>query len=537
MEEEKELTEEQVWNIVNYVDGLYRDIKTNGWGVLDNYIYNSDNEKINLKNLTDNPKVLDLEEIRNAQANWKNNDELLRDVSTFYKYWDGLYAKALRYYSNLLGWNYSFYCTNASGDDYKSEEYKKDYNKVLNFFNNFDVKKEGDKVIRNCLVTDSYYTWFRKSSLGYTLQVMPQKYCKITGSSAVSNFLYDFNLNYFYNSTVNIENYDASLIKAFNSINEEGGLNYDANRLKEFAIRKGEINRTATNNNWVRTKVSSGAWCWKFNSDTFSVVPPFSALFKNLFDDDTIVKLQKNKDMIASNFILWGEMPLKKEGMTGTEKNAFKVDAKIMGQLLKMARSAFIKDSKIVALPLENTRSAQFMDGNSLMSQNYLSSSASQLNSVPELIYNTGKMSQEITKNALMSDYQWVSKIYNQMEDFLNYFVNKETETYKFKFTVEGSTLYWDIKDKQESIGKIIDRGILPNISKIASLWNMKPQELIAMMDEMKNGDTIDKLQLLLNSNTSKDGSSLQNGSNSEGGRPLNEDGSTDSSDIGRDYS
>lgn len=39
-----ELTEQQVWDIVEYIDGLYRDIKSNGIVSLENYIYNSETE-------------------------------------------------------------------------------------------------------------------------------------------------------------------------------------------------------------------------------------------------------------------------------------------------------------------------------------------------------------------------------------------------------------------------------------------------------------------------------------------------------------
>ena len=64
------LSEQQVWNIVEYVDGLYRGIKVNGIDINGNtYIYNPQSENLNLKNLTNNPKVSNLEEIRKAQAN------------------------------------------------------------------------------------------------------------------------------------------------------------------------------------------------------------------------------------------------------------------------------------------------------------------------------------------------------------------------------------------------------------------------------------------------------------------------------------
>ncbi len=520
----QELTKEDVWNVIEYVDGLYRGIKNNGIDINGNtYIYNPQSEQFNLKNLTNNPKVSNLEEIRKAQATYKYSDELLQEISEFMKYWDGLYNKALRYYSSLLSWNWSYTCINIEdGKEYTSNEYKQDLNKVINFFNKFNLKNEGTKIIKNCLVSDSYFTWFRKSALGYTLQIMPQDRCKITGTSAVCDFLYDFDLSYFYNSTVNIENYDKSLIDSFKEVS-------NGKNAKSFITRKGDFNGgTYIYNDWVRTKVNKGAWCWKFNSEDFNVVPPFTALFKNLFNDDVIQNLQKDKDMIASNVFIWGEMPLKKEGLTGAEKSPFKVEAKQMGQLLNLARKAVNKEIKVVPLPLENTRSAQFQDGNSLMSSNYLKSTAGQLTNTPELLFTTEKMSQEIVKNALYLDYIWVSNIYRQMEKFLNYFVNKETTKYKFKFCVDGSNLYWDIKDKQDSIIKLMDKGILFNESKIASLWNMECQDLIANMEEAKYSGFVDKLQLMLNTNTTTNKNNIN-------GRPSTNE--NDNTELSREYS
>lgn len=520
---QEKLTSQQVWDVIEYADALYRGIQSKGIDFNGNmYFYNPQSEQFNLKDLTNNPKVSNLEEIRKAQANYKYSDELLQEISEFMKFWDGLYNKALRYYSSLLRWNWSYTCINIEdGKEYASSEYKEDLNKVLNFFNKFKLKAEGDKIIKNCLVSDSYFTWFRKSSLGYTLQMMPQDRCKITGTSAVCNYLYDFDLSYFYNPTVNIEGYDKSLADAFYKLSE-------GKDIQTFARKKKDLsNGGYIYNDWVRTRVDKGAWCWKFNNDTFNVVPPLTALFKNLFNDDVIQDLQKNKDMIASNLLLWGEMPLKKEGMTGAEKAPFKVEAKQIGQLMNLARKAVSKEIKLIPLPLENTRSAQFQDGNSNMSLNYLKSTAGQLTGVPEMLFTTEKMSQEVVKNALYLDFAWVSSIYKQMENFLNYFVNKETTKYKFKFCVEGSNLYWDTKDKQDSIIKLMDKGILFNESKIASLWDMEAQDLIANMEEAKYSGFINKLQLMLNTNTTSN--------EKVNGRPTTDE--NDNTELNREYS
>lgn len=519
---EEVLSSEQVWDILKYADGLYNGLKGKGINLYgDTYIYNPETEKIQLKNLTNNPKVSSLEEIRKAQAQYKYNDELLQEMSEFMKFWDALYNKALRYYTSLLSWNWSYSCINAKGKDYASPEYKEDLDKVLEFFNKFNLKSEGARIIKNCLVSDSYFTWFRKSSIGYTLQVMPQDRCKITGTSAVCRFLYDFDLSYFFDPSVNINNYDKSLLTDFKEFAK-------GQNIKSFANTKNDLKTSYIFNNWTRTKVNNGAWCWKFNDEDFNVVPPFTVIFKTIFDDDVIQRLQKNKDMIGSNFLLWGEMPLKKEGLTGAEKNAFKVEPSQMGQLLNLARKGVSKEIKIIPLPLENTRTAQFQDGNSNMAQNLLKSTAGQISNAPEFLYSVDHMSQEALKNALYLDYKWVANIYKQMENFLNYFVNKETSKYKFKFTVSGSNLYWNRKDEQDSFIKLLDKGILLNESKIASLWDMECQDLMANMDEMKNNGFIDKLQLLLNINTSQQ-------EEKPNGRPMTDN--NDNTELSREYS
>mgnify|MGYP006923250690 CR=1 FL=1 len=160
------------------------------------------------------------------------------------------------------------------------------------------------------LVSDAYFCWLRdsygsydeeaidlkeKKEQSFTLQMMPQKYCKITGEFTTKDLkgkglLWDFNLDYFNNANVNILNYDPSLINAFKNEKEE-------ERLKNFIIDNNtELNDTNSyyRNHYVRTKVNKGAWCFKKNLDTFNIVPPFAYLLKSVFTDDLIEKLDNH---------------------------------------------------------------------------------------------------------------------------------------------------------------------------------------------------------------------------------------------------
>lgn len=533
-----EISKEEVWNVLEYANALYGQFRGADNALLN--WYNPDLERKNLVDLNNNPLVPTLGDIKKAIANYKNDAVLLQEYSQFMNVWDSIYKKAIQHYKNILAFNWSYYCINANGSDYASKEYQDDLKRVYKFFEHFDIKEEFRIALENMLLNDVYFCWLRdssgsfddspldidnlnvKRSQNFSLQMMPQKNCKITGKF-YGGFLWDFNLNYFLNSTVNIENYDPSLIKAFKSDVELG-------KLKSYINNNSDLNKTNGYgyNGWTRTSVNDGAWVFKFNTSNFNCVPPLGYLLKSVFDDDVIAELQKNKDIISANAIILGEMKTKKDDKIGADKNAFTIDPKQVGQLMSLARRGIDKSIKQIALPLENVKLYQFADNNSNMAKNAYSSNAGQSVSASELIYSTEKMGQFALECALNEDYRFVSQVYSQFESFLNFFVNKKTKKYKFRFRVNGSTLPWLQTKEQDNIIKIIDKGILPNISMIASLYNIQPQELDSMMDEMKFGNTLDKLTLLLNTNTTRDG-----GNSNGAGRPETD---SESANLVKDY-
>ena len=78
-------------------------------------------------------------------------------------------------------------CTNAfTDDDFKSDEYQKDKQRINQFLNSFDYKAEFGRVVEQLMTTEVGYYWFRKTKWGNkgmkcTLQIMPQDRCMLTG--------------------------------------------------------------------------------------------------------------------------------------------------------------------------------------------------------------------------------------------------------------------------------------------------------------------------------------------------------------------
>lgn len=539
MEEEQVLlSEEQVYNVLEFSKALY--------GIANNKFnyYTSDLANQELINLNNNPKVPTYRDIENALREYKNNAENLQDYSEFMNVWDSIYSKTVDYLSGILSFDLSMHCINIKDPktEYKSQAYKDDKRRVYKFFNKFKYKSEFRKTVDNMLLTDTCFVWLRdsqgtyndeaisldnedgyqvKKTQKFSLQIMPQKFCKITGSFP-EGYLWDFDLNYFNTPNVNIDNYDPSLKVALNEKVKNG-------KMKSFIVNNIDLNKTNGfgMDGWTRTKVNSGAWCFKMNSSNYNTVPPLAHLMKSVFNNDVIFKLQLDKDIASAYSLLVGEMKTIEQKGT-TQKDPFMINPKTLGQLLHLIQSGLKRNVRPIALPLEETKLMQFNDNNPNMADNQYRTSSANGVSASSMIYNTGKMAQFEQESALMVDYNYMAKLYGQFENFLNFFVNKKTKKYKFEFHLRGSNFPFERKYRIDNIEKLMTRGFVPNLSEIASSYGYGMQEFDAMLEESHYGGFIDLITMLPNANTMS----------SQVGRPQSE--TTDLKQSGatsRDYS
>lgn len=505
------ISKDEVWNVLEYANALY----TSQLG----YFYDTQQEYRTLVDLNNNPQIPDRELLRKAIASYKQSAENLQDYSEFMEVWDGIYNRTINYKLNLLSFDIDRYPVNIKDNsEFDSQEYKDDCRRVDKFFQNFKAKQEFRNAVKNMLKTDTYYCWLRDSEgsydeneiditekkvQSYSLQTMPQKFCQITGKftgKGVNGLLWDFNLNYFNQMGVNILNYDPSLIAAYNDRNTEN------KNLKSFIVGDGRDLNKVNEFAWdcyVRTKVNKGAWVFKYDTSNFNEVPPFAYLMKTVFDDDAISALQRDKDIISANALILGEMKTRDKDNTGNNKNAFTIDPAQVGQIMHLARNGINKNIKQIALPLENTRMFQFADNNSNMYKNQLKTSAGLSAANSSLIYTDEKLSQEEAQLAANADYQDIANaVYPQFENFLNFFVNKKTKKYKFRFRVSGSTLPFIRKNEIENHLKLSDKGIQVPIRRWGTLLGYDGCEFETMVKEAKFTDTTDLLFALFNANT-----------------------------------
>lgn len=484
---EEQLTKEQVFSVMEFAQGLY--------GRFQSGVYTPDSLNQTLIDLNNSPLTPTYDKVVNALEHPIDNAELLQGYSTWATYSDSIYAKTKSYFDNLLSFDLRYVCTNASKKDYKTKEYKEDLGRVYKYMRSLDYKREFKKMVNEMTKTNVVFTWLRdNNSEEYpqrALQMMPQNYCKITGNSAICP-TYDFDMAYFLNPSTSLKLYPPIFMDYYNNT---FGVNYASKYLPSNSFNK----RDGTFAYWTQTSPSKGAWVFSFTDGNYNKVPPFSYLLRTSILNPEIESLQRDKDIISAYGLLFGEMETSEKGKSGQMANNTVFDSKTMGQFLQLIASGLNKRLKPLAFPLKEVELKQFTDSNTDMSIDQYKTSSAQGASASSLIYTDSKMGVEEFKNALYTDYLYMSKIYPQFDTFLNYFVNQKTRKFKFKFKFEGSNYPLIREQMTDKVKDLASVGISGNMSIWEQAFGYDLGELDTMSDESID---LNKLQLMLNSNT-----------------------------------
>lgn len=493
MEEQQQLTKKQVWDVLQFADGLNNSYR-NSIG-----LYTPDLLSKNLERLTSNPIGADYDSIVKALKDTPNSSELLSSFSQYMNYFDRIFSQTIDYFANMLSFDLRWDCINAFGTDYSSKEYKEDENRVFKFLDNFDYKTYFKDVVKNILINDVDYRWFRDNGIGlsnkkvpkYALQIMPKNYCMITGYCEYG-FLYDFNMSLFLNPSIDI-NLFAPVFKKYylNVFQSENQYNYIPSN--QF------VNRDGTWAYWTQTSPNDGAWVFKYNTNDFAITPPLANLMKDTVLDSVVQKLQNDKNFASAYGLLIGEIKMLKDT---NEPNATAFEPSVLGQLLSLVREGIGSNIKIGAMPAENVDFYQFEDKDTEMYTTQTKNSASLGASASRVIYSTDKVSEAELFAQISNDYGKMKKLYTQFENFLNYFVNKKLKKYHFRFHFDGSNYWFEQKNRQDKVIALADRGIILSESAFAQAFGYEPQSFSRMLDEGKNSNFMSKLGQLMSIHT-----------------------------------
>lgn len=285
----KAVSDEELYDVMSFAQQLYGNTFTHN--IMTPELTNS-----RLKDATLNPLAGTQSDIEKALLHPKENEKQLVGYSEFFELTSMIYKRTLMYLSNLLSFSVKdIVCTNAELKDYKSAEYKKDYQEVCNFLDKFKIKEEFPKVMRELLRKDAFFGILRDDGDKYTIQELPGEFCILTGRFNYG-WLFDYNMYWFMQPGVNIDMYPQIFKDMYNEIFEGGDFKYDS--------AANINNRDGSYVYWAQTSPVDGFWAWKMNPETATRIPYLAPLFQDVVLQPMVRQLQMNKYIIEATKVM-----------------------------------------------------------------------------------------------------------------------------------------------------------------------------------------------------------------------------------------
>ena len=455
-------------------------------------VYSPMTQNTLMKNLNISSIVPDRTGIEDALKDPSNNETSLVSYSQSYYFSSLMYKRNLEYIANLPAFDLEMTCINATPSDYKTNKYQKDYEAVAKFLDKFDYRAQFKEVLWNLLMEETYYGIFRQFQSKSVLQQWPWKYARVTGKFE-HGLLYDIDMNYFLQGVVDLNCYPDWLKKKYKEVFSSDTNTYiPSNKL---------IKRTGKFANWVQTSPEEGFWCFKFNPKHSLQVPFFSAMLPEMAIVPLMRRLQVDQSMAAARKMLVSSVPYLKEKKSSSVANQLAIDADVLGKFIGLAAQGLENAIKILALPTEDIKGVEFENTDKDTYKNFMAITSSLL-SGGKVIFSTDENQNAIeTQLSLNLDELLAESVYPQFEEFLNYYVNKETKKFKWRFRFVGCNDQFDRLRRQNEAFTYADKGVvLPN--KIASSLGLNKIELERELDEAKATGFTDKLMAMININT-----------------------------------
>ena len=440
---------------LNYFD-LFSQSYANGYGGFGNnwkYWYNTP-QTINagLQSINMNPRIPSQEAITEALDSPKTSEEILRDYATYFEIHSHLYKRILSYSSDLLAWNLTFDCYNARREDFNTPEFKEDLQVVDSFCSRFNIK-DFRKIIYQIFRQGVYFGVFRDEADMYTWQQLPSDRCLITGDSNVGR-LFDFDFSYFLNvSGTNIDMYPPVFKKLYRKVMRQNSQLYKP---------QGKVDkRHSSFIYWINVSPADNFFCFDMNNALMTIIPYYSSLFEDMDLQPLMRSLEKNKAMISAQKLLVGLIDTYDNAKSGTVPNQMKITPEVMGKFLSLARQALDESIGLTALPMKDAKVVDFtVEAQNRYTAYQRNLSANAVSSSASLL-TENKLNTFESQLALTIDENFVKGLYSQFENFLNYYINKRTKKFKFKFTLSDTNTERDQKKRVDNFKNFAQMGIV----------------------------------------------------------------------------
>lgn len=460
-----------------------------------------------LKRLNMNPQFQDRDTVEKMVYNPKENELGLRRLSEHLYNTQLPYKRLIHYFADMLTFDWYPIPINATEEDMKSPAYKKDWERMWQWFDKFNVKKEFKKILLGMMLEDAKFTYIRQNETSVTLQEMPSDYCIVDAFDSTGlGYLYSFNLLYFQQIGVDIRGFAPEFRRYY-----KNAMDMLSNNNKKYYPN---IRAEMRNGRWMYWQEISpdNGWVFKFHNQFAGLVPPMLGIFLDASDIDEFKALQKTKTSLDAYKIIFGTIPRHKDGSnkSGNAKDDMALSPDMAANYMKLIKNALPEGVDFKASPLEDLKSFEF--NNSASKTNIVGDAMKNFYKgagTDQALFNSERPNASTMKASTRIDASFVEEVYNQFETFCTYQLSKATKKFKFKIKFEG-TIFDEDERKEQALTDWQNGIITPQLPASRGMTIREFENSLNMMNALGIADKLKPIQT---------SSTLSNKDN-KGGRP-----------------
>jgi hypothetical protein len=388
------------------------------------------------------------------------------------------FKRLIHYYANMLSFDLSIYPINATEEDMKTDKFKRDYERVWEFFGNFNYKKEFRQINIGMILEDAKFMYLRtdEGTGRITFQEMPTDFCMIDAKFEYG-WLYSFDLQYFCRQGVDIDGFAPEFKDYYN--------NY--RKLVNDKIYVPNIRVEQRDGRWCYWQQINpvNSWVFKFHSIYAGLVPPLLGLFVDANEIDNFKNLQSSKTALDMFKLLIGTIPTNKSKDASLTDDLC-ISADLAGSFNKLINDMLPDGIKFGTVPFSDVKAFDFSDNSQTKNDivgDALNAFYTQAG-IDSAMFNSKKPTSTTLNMSSLNDVSFADVVYNEFSSFLDYQLQFVTKKYKFKAKLSGS-----IYDREERFNRAITLAqygiITPELSASIGLNEHELRSGMNLMDAM----------------------------------------------------
>ena len=354
--------------------------------------------------------------VKTYMQNPANNQDTLREISRFICRYSMLYQKMIMYLAAMPLFYYTITQINNLDEDIDPKKALKDYQKVLENFDRFCLKKDMYTALYMAIRDGVYIGFAYDDKQGRTfLMPLNVQYCRIAGKNGYGEWVVYFNGAFFDvgNNSEFVLGVDGKTeLATWDSVFIEGYKNYKNNRDYQ----------------WFRLPPEKTCVLLIGSEDEFSFpLPFFLPLFTDLLDLLDLQSILQNKNALENYALLVNKIPLVDNGNSG-DVDDFAVSMEMVNYFRDLEELAVPPQVGVVTSPFD-VETVAFKDNSHASDTDALAKSINNLFSnsgLTQTVVSGGSSTSNLAiKFAQLADQSNVWVWINRLESWLNFYIRE----------------------------------------------------------------------------------------------------------------